>query len=184
MGTSISQPSPDNSNWRRVFACYQDSNLPIKRIVNEIWKASENEATSISSMMKTKDLYNCYKIVDTAQSLEKATEMFNAALLKDINNSVVVEFAKRALSISYQYKSPSQEWKKIVFSEITKYFASRDTSGFLNNNNRNKNINELIKFKHEISNNVINVVGLGKENIKTLEDWVSFVDSSIKKLKG
>ena len=183
MGTSISQPSKRTPNWRPVFKCYENENIPEFRTINEVWRASENEEMPISYHLKSEAVYNCYEVVKNSNSTAEALQKFNHSILKNKNNSIVSEFAKRAIPLAFQSSNPSNQWINSFFSEITSYIVSRDTSGFVGESYRNKNVSELINFKKAIISRVYQIIGSDDININSFSSWGSFVDSSVQKLK-
>jgi hypothetical protein len=184
MGTSISQPSLRNTNWKPVHACYTNKNIPIERIVNEIWRASENDAIPISSSIKSETIYSCYEAVGTSKNPKEAMQKFNSEILKNKQNSIIAEFAKRAIPIAFQFSNPSQHWAANFFSEVTNYFMSRDTSGFVGEKYRNKTVKELIVFKTTIGKKVAEIVTPEAKKIKSKSSWDSFVEKSISNLRS
>lgn len=192
MGTSVSQPSPRKSNWKRVFVCYESNNLPEDRVVNEIWRASENPEQGgqpLSNDMKSVAAYACYQAVTTSKTAQEAMQKFTEAVRATKSNSIVAEFAKRAIARSFQTQStqgtsPSQLWASNFFREVTNYIVSRDASGFVGKDYRNKSVKELIEFKQNLGEHVTKVIGSDSSNFKSRSDWEKFVDSSIKKLKS
>lgn len=188
MGTSVSQSSPrKSSSWKRVFVCYENNNIPENRIVNEIWRASETsekDSLPLSAEMKSQAIYSCYEAVKSSNNFQDALQKFNSAIIETKNNSIIAEFAKRVIPIAYQSNNPSEQWANCFFKEVTNYVISRDTSGFVGENYRNKSIKELIEFKKSISNKVSQIISLETKEFKSQTDWNSFVDKSISKLKS
>jgi hypothetical protein len=187
MGTSISQSSPrKSSNWKRVFVCYENNNLPDNRVMNEVWRASETsekESKPLSSEMKAQAIYSCYEAVKSSNNFPEALQKFNNAIVKTKSNSIIAEFAKRVIPSAFQSSNPSDQWANNFFKEVTNYVISRDASGFVGANYRNKSVKELIEFKKNVSNKVEQIVKSEKKNIKSQKDWNSFIDNSISKLK-
>jgi hypothetical protein len=183
MGTSISQPSKRTPNWRPVFKCYENDKIPENRAINEVWRASENEDKPISLHLKSESIYNCFEAVKSSSSIAEAMQKFNLSILKNKNNSIVSEFAKRAIPLAFQSTNPSGHWINNFFSEVTNYIVSRDTSGFVGDKYRNKNVNELINFKKSINSRVNQILGNEGSSINSHSSWNLFVDSSINKLK-
>jgi hypothetical protein len=184
MGTSISQGSPKTSNWKPVLACYSNDNFSNERIINEVWRASENEKIPFSSMMKSDIIFECLNIVNSSINYNEAIQKFDSAVLNSKQNTIVAEFAKRIIPKSFLSDKPAEQWKNNFFVELTNYVVSRDASGFVGKNKRNESVNDLITFKKYISNKVNEIVGSEKIKIKNKKDWNVFVDSSIAKLKS
>lgn len=183
MGTSISQYSKRTPNWRPVFKCYENDKIPEYRAINEVWRASENDEVPISSHLKSEVIYHCYEAVKNSDSIPEAVQKLNQSILNNKNNSIISEFAKRAIPLAFQSKNPSSQWINSFFSEVTNYFVSRDTSGFVGDKYRNKNVNELIAFKKNIHSRVNQILGSGDKKIDSRSSWNYYVDSSIQKLK-
>jgi len=184
MGTSISHGSPRTSNWKPVLACYTNDSFSKERVINEVWRASEKEEIPISSMMKSDAIYECYNAVGNSQNYREALQKFNDIILNTKQNTIVAEFAKRVIPTAFQSEKPSQQWKNSFFTELTNYVVSRDASGFVGENFRNKSVTDLIAFKKSIGEKVNDIVRTDKTKIKNKNDWNAFVDSSIKKLKS
>ena len=184
MGTSISHGSPRTSNWKPVLACYINHSFSKERVINEVWRASEKEETPISSMMKSKAIFECYNAVSNSVNYQEALQKFNDTILSTKQNTIVAELAKRVIPTAFQSEKPSQQWKNSFFTELTNYVVSRDASGFVGKNFRNKSVTDLIAFKKSISKKVNDIVGADQTKIKNKSDWNAFVDSSITKLKS
>jgi len=183
MGTSISHGSPRTTNWKPVLACYIDDKFPKERIISEVWRASEKEATPISEMMKSDTIFRCYNAVIDSENYRDALQKFNDIVLETKQNSIVAEFAKRVIPLAFQSNKPAEQWRISFFSEFTNYVVSRDVSGFVGNGLRNQSVTDLIEFKKSISNKVNQIVSANKAKIKNKRDWNNFIDTSILKLK-
>ena len=185
MGTSVSHGSPRiGQNWKPVFKCYEDERIPENRIINEVWRASENETIPISSYLKSNAIYNCFESVKNSKSFIEALEKYNQSILKTKSNSIIAEFAKRVIPIAFQSQQPSEKWINSFFSEVTNYFVSRDTSGFVGEKYRNKSVNDMIEFKRNINLKVNQLISSESRQIESQADWNSFVDRTITKLKS
>jgi hypothetical protein len=185
MGTSVSHGSPrGSSNWRRVFVCYGDNNLPTNRIINEIWRASENQPYPISSQLKSNIIFSCYDVVKSSSDFREAINKFDSKIFESKSNSIIAEFAKRVIPVAFQSSNPSNQWAKSFFSEITNYIISRDASGFVGKQYRNKTVNDLIDYKKSISTRVDTLLSSERAKISSQNDWNSFVDKAIANLKS
>ncbi|WP_276374288.1 hypothetical protein [Chryseolinea sp. H1M3-3] len=183
MGTSVSQPSPRNTNWRRVFVCHEDGSIPESRVVKEVWRATEKE--SISTEIKSRVIFDCYKAVRESKNIPDAIQKFQRSIVETKSNSIVAEFARRAIPYAFQSKSnPSGQWANSLFSEITSYIVSRDASGFVGEKFRNTTVGSLVEYKKNISATIIKAMGSPPGEIKTIRQWEKFVDASISKLKS
>ncbi|HRP36935.1 MAG TPA: hypothetical protein PLS50_03935 [Candidatus Dojkabacteria bacterium] len=184
MGTSISQASERTISWNSVLACYANAEIPESWVINEIWRASDQQEFAISAELKSSALFDYYQIVDNSTGANEALTKINLHIFEHNNNSVVLEFAKRVVNKAYTYSTPANAWKALLFSEITKYYISRDASGFVGEKYRNKTVNDLIAYKSRIGDKISRFIMQKDERLNTLRTWQSFVDSSIKELKS
>ena len=178
MGTSVSQASPRNTNWSPVHAGYKNGFIPEERIISEIWRASENQETPMSDSIASDTIYNCYAAVSGSQNFQEALQKFNGFIAENKSNSIVAEFAKRAIPAAYQSENPAQGWAARFFSELTNYVMSRDASGFIGGNNRNKTVQEMINFKKNISAKVSGIVSAESRNIRNNEGMENLLSAS------
>lgn len=183
MGTSISQSSPRNTNWSPVHAGYRSKDIPEERIVREIWRAFDNEVVPISTTLKEEVFYDCYNTIKGADNAEQAVQSFDSVLMEKKHNSMVAEFSKRALALSFFSGDPVANWKTALFVQVTDYVISRDISGFVGDKYRNKTIGDVIRFKDSIALSIDSIVRTDQLEINSKRDWNSFVERTIKKLK-
>lgn len=184
MGTSISHPSSRNTNWKPVLAGYISKNIPESRIVNEIWRASEKEPVPMSESLKSETIFACFKAVNSSSDFREALNKFTATVRENKSNSMVAEFAKRAIPLSFQSNTPASQWPKHLFSEVTNYIVSRDLSGFVGEAYRNKSIKDVIAFKRNISQKIGDVIEKQPKRIRNKADWDAFVDKCVTNLKS
>lgn len=184
MGTSISHPSPKSTNWKPVSVCYTEPTIPEWRVLNEIWRASEKESNPISDMLKSRVAFECYNAVRSSKSFVEALNKFNEVVHESKGNSMIAEFAKRVIPLSFQSKQPGKEWSKNFLSEVTNYIASRDLSGFVGKGYRNKSVRDMLEFKQRISDMAKEIVSRQYSGqIESMSDWRKFIDTSVEKLR-
>ena len=181
MGTSVSQGSLRNTNWAAVHAGYINDFIPEHRIINEIWRASDREG--MTELLQSGIIYECYSTVHKAETPQEALKSFGNLVLERQSNSLIAEFAKRAILGVFESKSPSSDWTARFFADVTNYIMSRDTSGFVGAGYRSKTVGDLVSFKQNILSKVYNIVISERKHITSQKDWNSFVSKSIKLLK-
>ena len=186
MGTSISQHSPRTPKWKPVHVCYENDKIPEDIILNEIWKAADNPTEPVrwANEMKSDIVYKCYEIITASSNSQNALKKIHETILSTKSNSIVTEFAKRAIPAAYLKANPSAFWANNLFSEITNYVISRDISGFVGENYRNKSVKELFGFKKRLISNLNQILKSVKFEIKTKKDWNTYIDNAIAKLKA
>jgi hypothetical protein len=134
--------------------------------------------------LKSEAVFSCYKAVESSQSFQEALTKVNNTLTENGGNSISAELAKRVIPLSFTSSNPSESWRSLFLSEITKYVVSRDASGFVGEKYRNKSVTELVEFKKRIGSLAMNTVSEIKSSIKNFNDWKRFIDTSVSKLKN
>lgn len=94
----------------------------MERVIKEIWRASDNQTRPISNTLKSEIIYKCHKIVAEASNASEAIGKFNQELIATKSNSIISEFAKRAIPSAFQSNDPTKSWRSNFFSELTNYF--------------------------------------------------------------
>ena len=171
MGTSSSYPSPQTINWKAVSAGYKRSDVPIRRLISEIWRACEAQENPLSNLIKSDVLFKCQEVIRHSDNSTTALKNFTKEVIRSKQNSVIAELAKRALVVAMKSEDPPKMWRASLFSEITSYLVSRDVSGYVGRDYRNKTIEELRRFKEEIRTNVQTIAQRISVNPTTPEGW-------------
>ncbi len=187
MGTSVSQHSPRSSKkWNPVHICYTNDSIPEDRVLTEIWRAADNPSEQVqwSNEMKSEVIYSCFEIVKSSSNIQEALSKFRENILSNKSNSIVAEFAKRSIPAAFHGGNPANDWVRKFFSEVTNYVISRDTSGFVGENYRNKTVKDLDGFKKRLSGNLNQILQNQQRKIKSQKDWNSFIDNTISKIKS
>jgi len=184
MGTSISHPSPNNNNWRPVKIGYKNKKIPLERVIKEIWRASENQDKPLSKEINSDIIFKCHQLVSKSPNAREALKSFRQELILSKQNSIVAEFARRAIPAAYLSKDASKQWRSAFFSELTGYIVSRDASGYVGKEYRNKTVTELNMFKNEIRIETSRIIDSIKIEPKNINDWKSFVNTAITNTKS
>src|SRR5690349_2775305 len=165
MGTSVSQRSPNTSGWRAVSTCYTHDAIPIDRTATEVWRAAAKQDSNILKQLGSAVVAEC--VSGASQSLkpkELAEKIQKCNSLKQ--NTVVGEFAKRALMIKAGGGYKSESSTSVLFRQLTNYLVSRDVSGYVGSDYRCKTVGELRAFKEAIGDAVA-------KKIQTIERQLS-----------
>lgn len=184
MGTSISHPSPNNNNWRPVKIGYRNEKIPLERVIKEIWRASENQDKPISKEINSEIIFKCHQLIRQSTNARDALQSFRQELILSKQNSIVAEFAKRAIPAAYLSKDATKQWRSAFFSELTGYIVSRDASGYVGKEYRNKSVTELNSFKNEIRVETSRIIDSIKLEPKNIHEWKSFVETAINSSKS
>lgn len=184
MGTSVNQASPPTTGWTAVAAGYVHKQIPPERVATEIWRAAQSEPGFVDALASPV-LFECYTSVRAAASVADAIDGLNGAVLRSGNNSVVVEFAKRAAPLAFGTTDPAHlSWRTNLFSQLTDYFVSRDAPGYVGPNGRFESVTELAAFKKTLKQYVATTIRSLTADPKTPKQWADFVQTALKKVAG
>ena len=160
MGTSVSHRSPDTPNWRAVSLAYKYDSVPIKRAVEEIWRAATNQPdANLAVDLGTPIIARCLSIVVNSVTREEA--VFNAsreiALSRQV--SLASDIALRALVQSFaSAEDRVSAFTKSLFAEASNYLVSRDLSGYIGREGRARTVKESIELKNQIRDQITQIV--------------------------
>lgn len=182
MGTSANHPSPRTLPWRAVQAGYQNANVPIERVVNEIWRACRSNPDAIPERLASPVLFDCYKAVKSSDSMREAVDRVTNVITESKTNSVITELARRAVPPSFAYSEPSKAWLQRLYVEVTNYLVSRDLPGFVGHEFRNGNVRQAIEFKSSLAAKVSQVVAEVRTDPTTNAEWSDFTRVTAAKL--
>jgi hypothetical protein len=184
MGTSSSHPSPSTTSWKPLKTCYTNPKINPDVVINNLWRAASHSDSDISNQMKSIAVTQCLKAVSTSTSAAEAIAKANESIISSGTNSIIAELGKRAIMVSFESDNPKQQWVQAFFSEVTKYIVSRDISGFVGKNYRNRTVKEMIEFKRTLALNVSQTVRQIGDPPNKSTNWTSYIERIIEKLKS
>ena len=195
MGTSASQSSPRSgrsaTNWAAVAAGYRSPNVPIDRVIQEVWRAAQSEpTTNWRALLKSPGVALCLDASALGGTREQALSSVTREISRSHQSSVAADVAKRALVQGFSLSDdPRHGFAQALFSEVTNYLVSRDLSGHVGETFRNQRVSEAMEFKQRIRGQVreqvarlINEQGLPSRGDR--QAWERFVDSAVTMLSG
>lgn len=184
MGTSTSHPSPESLRWRAAQTGYVASQIPIERVVNEIWRAGLSQPQSIEKLLGSSLVFQCQVAMRDATSKEEALRVVTEALSASKANSIVSELARRAIVPAFRSDQPASEWRASLFEQVTDYFISRDISGFVGEKFRNKTVRDVIRFKEDARAHVRDKVRTISLDPGSPKVWRRYVRRAVSLLAG
>jgi len=184
MGTSVNQRSPDTLPWKAVAAGYTSADVPIRRILNQIWRANTPPDSSVVQNLGSTALFGIHQIARNESSGSVAQVTARSLIIHERASSIVSECAKRALAVTIANQSSVSSWRERLFVELTDYYVSRDAPGYVGRELRNKTVADLRAFKGEIRDHVSRVIRNVPGDPKNASEWVSYVDRVINALRA
>ncbi|MCX6992870.1 MAG: hypothetical protein NT011_06975 [Kiritimatiellaeota bacterium] len=184
MGTSVNHPSPKTTSWRAASLGYQCDDIPADRVAKEIWRAATTQDFSMPSAIASQTVFRCHEILKSAKSISDAIQRVTADLVETKNNSIIAEFAKRAIPAAFSTPDHAREWRARFFGQLTDYLVSRDIPGYVGENYRSKSIREATTFKTELVKKVTSTVRGIELEPSDFTSWQEFVRISTDTLSG
>jgi hypothetical protein len=184
MGTSVSHPSPTTLGWQAVAACYRNDSVPAERAVNEIWRAAQHESSPIVNDLFSNAVFLCQEAVRVSKNASAALKKATADIFKQQGNSIIAEIARRSIPIAFHAPDKLSGWQATFFAQVTDYLMSRDISGYIGKDYRNKTVSELALFKTTIKKEVKQTVLAMKAKPISHKEWMAYSKLILKKLSG
>lgn len=185
MGTSVNQPSPKTINWRAAQATYRNADVPVERVLREMWRAATNQAEGNLANLLSQPIIA--RVRDIALQGGDATQVAMAAsreIAESRQSSFAAEIARRAAVQSVTAEDRAQAYSERVFAEASNYLLSRDLPGYVGDIGRNKTVSDSFQFKRavlEAAANVVRLVGTPPSN--TPEAWHDHTTAVVDALK-
>src|SRR3989442_14883802 len=119
MGTSTRQASPPTLNWQAVTAVYKTSDVPLERVIAEVWRAPQHPDESLIADISSPLVFQCQQTLREAQTPQDVATALSRLLWRSKNNTLVAELAKRAAVASAGQPEPVRVWRQHFFSQVT-----------------------------------------------------------------
>ncbi len=189
MGTSISQRSPETSNWRAVAAGYTSDVISVERTVQEIWRAATNQPEgNLPADLGNPIVAECLRIAINSNSREEAAMLSSREIAFSGQASLAADIAQRAVVKAFRGEEDRViAFTKSLFSEAGNYFVSRDLPGYIGDSGRARNISESISLKNDICEQIARTVSTVPRPDAISSDaaiWRSYVNDVVNRLAG
>ena len=185
MGTSVSQRSPDTLNWRAAQATYEDSGIPIDRVLQEVWRAATSQdGEAFRAMLNEPIVYRLRDIAINARTPGEAARLASRAIAESKQTSLVADIALRAAVQSAASTTKAQAYSERLFAEASNYLLSRDLPGFVGTG-RNSTVAESVRFKASVlhaASEAVRQVGIPKTS--TPGAWQKHAADVVNRLRG
>ena len=150
MGTSISQASPRTESWEILRKLYVDAEIPVDRVVTELWRADRREEKSICEQLANDAILSIFNIVQESHDASKVMSEIASRAFEWDSPCLSIEIASRAAIQSALTANPREQFIANVFSEAANYIVSRDLAGLVGTGTRNHNIPQGLDFKQQL----------------------------------
>jgi hypothetical protein len=115
----------------------------------EVWRAALKQDTSLLDQLGSTPVVEC--ILAASQPLTKEGTLHKLEQLASLKgNSVVAEFAQRALLIKASGGYAAETPASVLFRQLTDYLVSRDIAGYVGRDFRCKTVAEVRALKEQI----------------------------------
>ncbi len=194
MGTSVSQRSPRSGrtgvNWSAVSVAYRSDNIPIERVVKEVWRAAQSDAeSSWANLLQASAVLGCRDISIESGSAQEAMSAAVQMIARDGSSSIAADIAKRAIVQSFGSESREIGFAESLFAEATNYLVSRDLAGLVGTSDRTGSVTSASEFKRQIVQSVrdqVNTLVQGgvAPARQDMAAWRGFVRETIESLSS
>jgi len=186
LGTSVNQRSPDTLNWRAAQATYEDSGIPIERVLQEIWRAaSGREDETFSVQLSEPIVFRLRDIALNAKSPMEAAALAGRAIAESKQTSLVADIALRAAVQASTSPNRAQTYSERVFAEASNYLISRDLPGYIGTVGRNSTVAESVQFKASVLRAASEAVRqVGVPTLSTARAWQKHTAAVLNRLRG
>ncbi len=188
MGTSVSQRSPSTRPWRITHAAYASSEVPVERVVQEVWRAADSQPEeSLPADLSAAIVAECLRIAMTASSRVEAVQDAAQAVAFSEESSLAADIAQRAVVRSFSVPgNRTAAFTRAIFVEAGDYLVSRDLPGFVGVSERMTNIDEAIAFKDGIRETISKAVEDVElpDEIENPANWSEYVGRVVSRLQS
>jgi hypothetical protein len=184
MGTSVNQGSAKSSNWDVAQAGYR-SNVPVDRVVQEIWRAATNQKQGdIANLLAQPIVARVAQIAVQASSPLEAATAVRTEIARSKEASLAADIAHRAAVQCVTHENRAQAYGEHLFAEACNYLLSRDLPGFVGTAYRNHTVGDTLAFKASVLESTMRAVQeRGHPDFSTDERWRTYVEGVVSRLK-
>lgn len=159
MGTSISQGSPNDLNWRRARIAAASPSVPVELSVRELWRAAaQNSVASWSELLSSAGVISCLNLAVSSENRVYVPRRAAQEIGRSRQSSIATDIARRALVRALSREDRDQAFVEFLFIEAANYLVSRDASTQVSPTNRNRNVSDVIAYKRQVADRVRDLV--------------------------
>ena len=185
MGTSVNQSSANSPSWAVAQAGYK-GNIPIDRVVQEIWRAATHpKEGDLARLLAQPIVARIGQIAFGANSPDQVASATNREITRSKAASLASDIAQRAAIQCVLGENRAQIYGERVFAEACNYLLSRDLPGFVGGTNRNRTVADSLAFKRSILDSTTRAVQTaGRPDFSTERTWRRYVEAVLTHLRG
>jgi hypothetical protein len=188
VGTSTSQRSPRTTPWQAVALTYRDDAFPVEQVAQQLWRAAQSDPDADwGQLLASPIVPACLDIALASNSSSAALRQATFEIVRSRQASIAADIAKRAVVRSFAEPGDrAAAFAAALFGEASNYLVSRDLSGFIGADARNRTVGEAAAFRDAVRSRVEAVVRstpLPADASRT-NRWGAFVDAVVGRLRG
>jgi hypothetical protein len=182
MGTSSSTPSPRTLSWRAVEAGYRSPNVPVDRLIQEIWRAAQRDG-GWGELLAARAVQRVARIVIEAQSTQEALARASSEIVSTKSSTIATEVAKRAIPLAFREPDRGAAFSRALFAEASNYLVSRDLAGFVGADYRSQTPKDAMTLKDVVRGRVREIVReAGPPRATSATTWRAYVAEALRRL--
>jgi hypothetical protein len=185
MGTSVNQSSPRTLRWSAAQAGYRSDQIPVPRVVTEVWRAALNQPTGdMAQLLSQPIVARLGVLASEAESAPSLSRDMARVLAETKKSTLGTEIARRAALQCIEARDRMSKYAERLLAEATAYLVCRDLPGFVGSG-RTRTVADSMEFKKQIMNHVADVAGRARRpKTLTARSWARYVKRVMKLLQG
>lgn len=185
MGTSSNQSSPNTPNWRPVLGVLGDSNWPVERQSEELWRSAimDRDGRLIEELAHPLIASAC-EIAEQRIPPANAVQSFDHSLNEQYAVGLTFDMAKRALARVSATESGSVGFAAELFAETISYYASRDLPSFVGASGRIQTTTDAIALKENLRKIARDAARAVAPITTNPQGWRNYISAVIASLGG
>jgi hypothetical protein len=182
MGTSSSTPSPRTLSWRAVEAGYRSPNVPVDRLIQEIWRAAQRDG-GWGELLAARAVQRVASIVTDAPTAQEALARVSREIVSTKASTIATEVAKRAIPQAFRESDRAAAFSRALFAEASNYLVSRDLAGYVGADYRSQTPKDAMTLKDVVRGRVREIVTeAGPPRATSAASWRAYVTEALRRL--
>lgn len=182
---SVSQASPKNPIWKKMLSVLGDPLVSPRDQSREIWRAAACDPdAALLDKLSNPLIFEACRLATGEGYLSEVLSTYEGLIISSQASGLFLDIAKRALAHAILCKGGSGRFTQELFSEVISYYASRDLSGVVGNQDRVPTVFDIIRLKEAFRDLARGTVGDCGTPPTQSADWKKYVRRVLLALKS
>jgi hypothetical protein len=173
---STSQPSPKSPIWKKVLDVLGDPMISPADQSKEIWRAAASDPDgALLENLSQPLIIKAYQLASEETDASNALYIFDGLIISSHSAGLFLDIAKRALAHAVLCKGGSRQFAQELFSEVISYYAARDLSELVGNQDRIPTVFDILRLKEDFRDLAREIVKSCGDPPVEAADWGDYV---------